>query len=510
MTDNGQRTTEKLRRPVPPERLPALAAVGILGLFLATRLPLLILRDAFFDELFTIWITAKPLAGIIEALRHDSGPPLYYLLVRAARLAAGSFTSPLTLARCLALLCGLGSLLLILSARSLGTSRRFAAAFLAVYFPAVYFSTEARSYALCALLIGMGSLFLLKWVDSLDRRALVAAVASFVLAAWSHYYGVFFFPLPALFGIFLRRKGALVSGGLASVLCGALFVPGFLLAFTQPEEAIGWMREGGKLIGLTDALFLQRLGPAAPHPALFAPESSPVLQIVSLLLVLGVLAWRTLRSPRGWIFAVITVIPWLISMALALLGRPSYFPMRFESVVAVPLALWWGESLLTLPRRARSVVLMVLLVLGLYVANRAVFEHASRRPDDFRLAARAARAAVPSNALVIASGFAFLETSAQIDASWQPQLQAFPREQAVHPGWRAPIPAAQIPGQIDAVLRDATEFFWIADSSSGELEVLSRRATLTPVFRSGPVYLVRGIRKQDAARSEGTLEPGRE
>jgi len=498
------------RRMVPPERLAVLAVPGILVLFFATRLPLFFLRDAFFDELFTIWITSKPVAGIVEALRHDSGPPLYYVLVRTARLLCDSFASPLTLARSTALLFGLGSLLLILCARSLGTSRWIAAAFLAVYFPAVYFSTEARSYALCALLIGVGSLSLMKWVESLDRRALIAAVASFVLAAWSHYYGVLFFPLPAILGLSLRRRAASVSGVLASLLCGALFVPGFLLAFTQPEEAIGWMREGGRLIGLADALFLQRLGPASPYPAVFAADPSLVLQLVSLVLVLSVLVWRTPRSPRGWIFAAITVIPWMISMALALLGRPSYFPMRFESVLAIPLALWWGESLQSLPRRARAVIAAVLILLGLYVTNLAVLDHASRRPDDFRLAARAAWASIPADAVVVASGYTFLETSAQTAENWSPVLRAFPREQASHPGWRAEISPDQIPAEVDAVLKGTGEFFWIGDGGSGELEVLSHEAALVLLFRSGPVFVVRGVRKPDEGGSGGTSAPIRE
>lgn len=510
MTDNGHRTTEKLRRPVPPKGLAALAAVGILGLFLATRLPLIFLREAFFDELFTIWITSKPLAGIVEALRHDSGPPLYYLLVRGARLLCGTLASPLTLARSLALLCGFGSLLMVLLARRLGTSRWLAAVFLTVYFPAVYFSAEARSYALCALLIGAGSLALMNWVEGMERKALTIVVASFVLAAYSHYYAVLFFPLPAILGSFMRRRTAVVSGVLASLACGILFIPGFLLAFSQPEEAIGWMREGVSGMAAGDALFLQRLGPAAPYPDVFASQPPLPLQFISLALVLAVLVWRTPKSRRAWIFAAITVLPWFVAIALALAGRPSYFPMRFESVLAVPLALWWAESLETLPGRARAAVLLALGVLGLYVVNLAVLEHVSRRTDDFRLAARAAPETIPSHAVVVASGFAFLETDAQIGASWRPELRAYPSEQAIHPGWRAGIRPGQISSEIEAVLQDATEFFWIADAGSGELEVLSRKAALTPIFRSGPVYVMRGIRKQDAAGSEGTSKPGPE
>ena len=58
-------------------RRPAL----ILLLFAAARIPLLIVRAPFFDELFTRWISANTFAGIVSALRWDSGPPLYYFVV---------------------------------------------------------------------------------------------------------------------------------------------------------------------------------------------------------------------------------------------------------------------------------------------------------------------------------------------------------------------------------------------------------------------------------------------
>lgn len=504
---DGKAENEKRATGAP---LAALAAALILVLFLITRLPLIFLRDPFFDELFTIWLTSRGFAGMLEALRDDSGPPLFYFLVRVARLVFEGIASPLVLARSIALLCGLGSLLLLMLRRSLGTTRWIAAVFLSIYLPAVYFSAEARSYALCALLVGVGSLALMTWVEGLSRRALIIAVVSFTLAACSHYYAVLLFPLPAILGVFSRKRTAALSGALASVGCGILFIPGFLLAFSQPEEAIGWMREAETRIAPGPALFLHRLGTAAPYSDGFAPAPPLFVQLVSLAMVLAVLVWRTTKSRRAWIFAAITVLPWLIGLALALAGRPLYFPMRFESIVAVPLALWWGESLQTVPKRARAVVLLALIVLGLYAVNLAVLDHASRQPDEFRRAVLVARAALPSNSVVVASGFAFLETHAQTGADWQPRLMSFPAEQAIHPGWRAEIGPVRINQEIDAVLRSAPEFFWITDSGSGELQILSRKASLTPIFRAGPVYLVRGIRKQGAGASAGTSEPGQE
>jgi hypothetical protein len=63
----------------------ATAAIIVL-VFLSLRIALLAARDPFFDELFTVWISAKPFAGILHALRSDSGPPLYYFIVHALAL----------------------------------------------------------------------------------------------------------------------------------------------------------------------------------------------------------------------------------------------------------------------------------------------------------------------------------------------------------------------------------------------------------------------------------------
>src|SRR5229473_899337 len=57
------------------------ASILIGTIFLGVRVLLLIHRAPFFDELFTRWIAGKSFAGILSALRHDSGPPLFYFAV---------------------------------------------------------------------------------------------------------------------------------------------------------------------------------------------------------------------------------------------------------------------------------------------------------------------------------------------------------------------------------------------------------------------------------------------
>jgi hypothetical protein len=184
-------------------------------LFLVPRLFLLFVRQPFFDELFTHWIAAKSFGGIVDALRYDSGPPLYYGLLHAVG------NPPLLWTRALSLLFATVGLIAILAEERLGEGRFWAAALIAVFPPAVLFSVDARAYALCAMCVTFGVLALVR-----DRPW--AAAAAFVLAAYCHFYGVLFFPL------LLKRWRALAAAAV-------LFLPGFWLAMRQPPEAREWM-----------------------------------------------------------------------------------------------------------------------------------------------------------------------------------------------------------------------------------------------------------------------------
>ncbi|HEY4641838.1 MAG TPA: hypothetical protein VII75_10880, partial [Thermoanaerobaculia bacterium] len=164
-------------------RRPAL----IVLLFAAASIPLLIIRAPFFDELFTRWISAKPFTGIVSALRWDSGPPLYYFVVRLIG------DPSVTVTRILSLVCAAISLILILRSKNV-----IAALLLAVFPPAILFAADARAYAMCAMFVTIAVLA----ID--DDRPFAAALA-LVAAAYSHYYGVLFFPI-LLMGRYDRRR----------------------------------------------------------------------------------------------------------------------------------------------------------------------------------------------------------------------------------------------------------------------------------------------------------------
>ncbi len=399
-------------------------SLGILAAFVLVRATLLVVREPFYDELFTQWIARRSFAGILEALRHDSGPPLFYFVLKTLGLTT------VQSARIFSLVCATLSAAMLLFARRLGFARFAATALLSVYAPSVLLSTDARAYALCGLFVTIGI------VAVAYERDVVAAIA-FALAAYSHYYGVLFFTaLPRLRSI---------------ALSVALFIPGFLLAYAQPTGAMEWLRIGRESP-------LMSLPFAGRYPeALFAPAPWLLVGIAFLLLT---------ASLSKHAMARFVLIPIGLVLLFELAGRPVYFPMRFESVLAVPLCLWLGSDP---TQRQRVAVLAGQALIGAYVCVVGIVDHAKRPLDEYRVVALSARERVPATMPVVASGYLYLETVTALGD----RVRAFPAEQAVHPGWRAF-------GEREEALPE--HFLWIGERAAPELRLLCARRTCAERF----------------------------
>jgi hypothetical protein len=377
---------------VSSRRGETLFAAGIVTLFFLVRLALLVVREPFFDELYTVWMARRPLGDILPALLHDSGPPLYYFLARIPNVMA---------LRVLSLLFATATLALILTRRSLGEGRYIAALLLALYPPAVLFAVDARAYALCGLFVTIGA------IATHEKRPNVAT-AAFLLAAYSHWYGALFLLLVARFG--WRRLAA----------ASLLFAPGLYLASRQPPEAIQWFVE---------------LNAFAPLGVLFfTGHSVEALLAVAPTLILVISALALIAAgARSSQFLPLVAVPVLLAIAFSIAGRPVYFPMRFESVLAVPLVLWLATSLAAWTPRVRIAITAVLCLCGAVAIWIGVLDHARRPLDPYRQAALVLQQATKPDQRVLASGFLYLEAAHQLGAE---RVQAFPAEQGRHPGWR--------------------------------------------------------------------------
>jgi len=369
----------------------------IVALFLAPRLALLYLRQPFFDELFTRWICAKPFVGIFQALHYDSGPPLYYFLIHLIG------DPPLLVIRAISLLFSTIALVALLIER-----RFIAAALLAVFPPAVLFAVDARSYALCAMFVTLGIL-------ALDRDRPYAAALLFVAAAYSHYYG-------ALFFVFLWKHWRPLT------IAVLLFLPGAWLALQQPRASMAWV--GGF--------------PHYPEVLFARPPLWLLIVAAGLLVVAG---YRLNR------YAAMTLIPLALALALRI-----YFPLRFESIIAVPLVLWLSES-------AHKKLIPLLITVWIAICAIGIIDHAQRPIDGYRDAAMRVRSL---QGPVIATGYLYLETIMVRPAT------AFPAEQATHPGWRATATSgSELP---------AGTFFWIGERYAPELAIIRRSRSITPIY----------------------------
>ncbi len=391
-------------------RRDAFLSIGIAALFLAPRLALLWARQPFFDELFTRWIAAQSFAGILGALHHDSGPPLYYFLIHLLG------DPPLIVIRALSLAFAAGALAALLVARQFA-----AAALLAVFPPAVLFAVDARGYALCAMFVTFGVL----------ARNRYAAALWFVAAAYTHWYGALFIPT-----LLLPKSGnrqPTTDNFLASALAIVLMLPGAFLAIHQPRASLAWV---GGFPGWPAGLFVR--------PPLWLLIASGVLMLIAAV-----------RLNR---FAVMTLVP--LARAFALVG---WFPLRFESVIAAPLVLWLGAS-------ARRWMIPLLAAAWLGICGIGIRDHLQRPLDDYRAAALQLPRLVQPGEPVVASGYLYLEALTVLGD----RVQAFPPEQAVHPGWRATAPPGSEP--------PPGAFLWIGERAAPELAILRRDRSVTPLY----------------------------
>lgn len=469
----------------PPDRWAAVAAgAAITLLFAGVRGALLIIREPFFDELYTLWISARPLGEQWSALLHDSGPPLYYALVRAITLGHPALTE----VRLISMAAAAALLAILFLARSLGPARWIAALLLAVFPAHVYFSTEARAYALAALFAGIAALAIDAWLRSSRRAALALAVAAMLAAAWCHYYGVLLFPVPLVAAAVARRKRAALDGLVAGAIAGLGFLPGFWLALQQPPEARYW-------ISLREPFSpwepLLHLSWAAPYPGVFIIPPPLAIQIfANALTVIAVVAG--FRQERARIWGAITLTPVALAMLFSAAGAAVYFPTRFEAVIAAPLAVWVALSLGAMhERRVRGIVLVCLLVVGAVSSYYAFMTAAAKPRDGRREAALLVRRSVPPTVPIVASGYAYLELSAQRGEEWPASVIPFPASLGEHPGWAGAADKSTLAQEP----LPKWHFVWVGEWESDERKALEKRFELTVLERVDGVVVVEARQK---------------
>jgi len=333
------RTANKLNIDVTRLAWPALLLAG-----LGVRLPGLY-AALWYDEAFSAWLAQLPLINLIEATITDVHPPGYYLLLWAINQIAGHSEPVLRLP---SLLAGLGLIYVVFRlAQALELPERTAwlAAIITAASPfQVYYSQEARSYALLTLCVALAALWLAEHKFS---RAVLASVAALYL----HNIGIIF--VVSLWGLAVMRMAehGHAEWNWKPWLLSLAGLPGLVITSYQAGNVAGgyWVppiTSPGRLLAVLDDLLW------------FTPNNPFVIAtgLITAISLLAMLLELRRRRPAVLNLAWMVLVPLLLFTLASLLAQPvlisrimapaaPFFIIWLAATVGAPTLLWAWSAL---------------------------------------------------------------------------------------------------------------------------------------------------------------------
>ena len=241
------------------------ALLLIVGTAAILRFATLAHQSYWYDESVTVDLVRHSFGGMLSALpSSESNPPLYYVLAWPWSRVLGDGEAGL---RSLSALLGIATVPVLYAAGRELASRRaglIAAALAAVNPLLIWYSQEARSYALLLFTASLSLLFFARALDRGDDRTLAGWALTSCLALASHYLAAaLVFPEAA----WLVLRGPRRSAALASAAPLAAALALAPLALAQRDHT-GWIADigFGKRLAQVPELFVA--GNAAPRTAI--------------------------------------------------------------------------------------------------------------------------------------------------------------------------------------------------------------------------------------------------
>jgi mannosyltransferase len=358
--------------------------LAVMALAAAVRLPTLGQQSYWADEAATLSVLRTPLADMFSAIVHrESTPPLYYLLARAWSAVTGLGEYGL---RSLSAVAGIATVgLVCLAARRIAGMRAGAiAGVLAALSPLlVWYSQEARSYALLAMFGALSFLCATQAVDATDDgprpwRALACWGLAAVLALCTHYFAVLFVAPEAVW-LLLRRRRA--RWPVTAVGAAALALLPLALA----------QRSSGHTDWITGTPLRTRLalvpkqfatGLSAPHQTALA-----VVVVLAVVLLVGDLLRRRARIAEAGLVAALTVVGAVLALAaLAVVGIDLVLTRNAIGVLPIAVVALAVALELAISRGAVAVAAITLTaIVGVSAtAVAAMFTDATYQRPDWR------------------------------------------------------------------------------------------------------------------------------
>jgi len=416
------------------------------------------LRPVWHDELYTLALARLPVDELLSALVVDSGPPVHYLichlLFALVGWQEGSMLGTLMVRLPSALAFALMPWVVWKARPAGGRGGMWGPLLVVAWLPLLYFGTEARAYALLALVNAIVWIRGPKWIERGGRWVFCfAALVAFLPLL--HYTGFTSFALLPALAFFLprQRRRALVLALALAALPTLAWMP---VMQGAPSESMGWVATdaGPGRPGLST---VSVLAPAGPFPAVFEASSSSVPPWMSVL-VLGALIggaifgasilWRNREAKNTDVQAAIRLtIALLPAVGISLLARggiPVYFAGRTESLVwALAIALV-AILILELPPAARRIVVGSYFLVGMITIASWLWALPARLPAPGIEVGYALSSMIEDGDRVVVAGLWQLEVQhglaegaleASSGTDTMVEVETVPRSQGEHPGW---------------------------------------------------------------------------
>lgn len=331
-------------------RTVALALMAGLMLFAtALRLGRISAKDIWVDEANSILIAEQPIPQIVEALRLDSSPPLFYVMLHYWMRAFGQSEAAV---RSLSALFGallVGAVFHV--GRRIASDRvgLYAGLLVAIAPIQIAHSQEVRMYALLPL-AALGAMYFTFRCAQSGRRTDAAALALCTLAGlYTHNYALFLAPAQVLFVLISRSLKTRLKLWLA---VGAVVAVGYLPwlpVFFQQLDNQGqyawlvpiWERWGMMAVWNTFTTFAVGWGEISPVNATTPDILVAVTPLLWGLAILTLVRRAPNRTDRPMILLLLCylVVPLVAAFAVSLLGSPCYVPGRCDQLVYPAFAL---------------------------------------------------------------------------------------------------------------------------------------------------------------------------
>jgi mannosyltransferase len=351
-----------------PSRAGAAWALALLiALAAAMRFATLGEQSFHHDEVITV---SRVISGNFEHMLHavkrsESNPPLYYVLAWGWAKAFGSDEVGI---RSLSALLGTLTVPLVYAIGAELSSRRaglIAAALVAVNPMLIWYSQEARSYALLVIFCAASLLFFARALRTRRGSDLALWAIASALALCSHYFAVFAVGIEALWLLVaLRSRWRVVLPALAAVAATGLALLPQLTAQVNPTH-IDWIEESplSSRFFQTGASFLVgETGHVIAEPPRVHYALLPAILIVAALLLVALRG--TPRERRGALLGMVVGLGVAaLALVAALVGK-DYVVERNLLPALVPLAVAAAIGLAA--ERARRLGLLLAIALCAY------------------------------------------------------------------------------------------------------------------------------------------------